>query len=80
MIQVKIKTNTLRDKIVTAEVTDTVISVFQNLGVDVSGAMTNLDGSILSNTDLHNSFAQNGVVDGATVRLNSVVKADGTVA
>ena len=77
MIKVIIKTNTIRDKQVTAEVTDKVISVFEDLGVDVSGSTTNLNGTILSNTDLNASFQANGVEDGETVRLNSVVKLDG---
>ena len=77
MIQVKIKTNTIRDRVVTAELNDSVISVFESQGIDVSGSMTNLNGMTLTATDLNSTFQTLGVNDGETVRLNSVVKADG---
>jgi len=77
MIQVKIKTNTIRDRVVTAELSDSVISVFESQGIDVSGSMTNLNGMTLTATDLNSTFQTLGVNDGETVRLNSVVKADG---
>jgi len=77
MIQVKIKTNTIRDRVVTAELNDSVISVFESQGIDVSGSMTNLNGMTLTATDLNSTFQTLGVNDGEIVRLNSVVKADG---
>ena len=77
MIQIKIKTNTIRDRVVTAEVTSTVISVFESQGIDISGSMTNLNGMTLTATDLNSNFESLGVKDGDSIRLNSVVKADG---
>ena len=79
MIQVKIKTNTIRDRIVTAELSDKIISVFESQGIDVSGSMTNLNGMTLTAIDLNSTFASLGVNDGDMVRLNSVVKADGAI-
>ncbi len=80
MIQVRIKTNTIRDRVVTAELTDKVISVFESQGIDVSGAMTNLNGMTLSVSDLNSTFQELHIADGESVRLNSVVKGDGGTA
>lgn len=76
MIKVLVKTNTTR-KEVTAETTSTPKAVFNEMGVSVSGAVVNLNGTILSATDLNSTFAALGVTDGTTINLNSIVKADG---
>ncbi len=76
MIKVLVKTNTTR-KEVTAEITSTPKAVFSEMGVSVSGAVVNLNGTILSATDLNSNFAALGVADGTTINLNSIVKADG---
>ena len=77
MIQVKIKTNTIRERVVTAEVSDKVISVFESQGIDISELTSNLNGMNLTATDLQSTFQALGVNDGDTVRLNSVIKGDG---
>lgn len=76
MIKVIVKNNTTRTEIVT-EVTKTPANVLEEANVGVSGAMINLNGAHLSVTDLNASFESLGVADGATVNLNSIVKADG---
>jgi len=76
MIQVRVKTNTNRETY-TKEITDTPSSVIQEAGLDISGAHLNIDGIILSATDLQSTFEQLGVEDGKTINLNSVVKGDG---
>ena len=77
MIKVVIKTNTIRGKEVTADVDSTPARVFGDLGVSVAGASVNLNGMILTATDLNSTFEALGVADGATVNLNSVIKAVG---
>ena len=77
MIKVIIKTNTVRNKEVTAETTTTPAQVFNEIGVSVAGASVNLNGMILTATDLNSSFEALGVADGTVVNLNSVIKADG---
>ena len=79
MIKVIVKTNTMR-KEVTAEVGSTVVSVLNELGVDTTGSVTNLNGMTLNATDLCSTFQSLNVNAGDTVRLNSVVKADGGIA
>lgn len=76
MIKLYVKTNTARRE-VTADVTATPASVFNDMGVSTAGASINLNGTILSATDLNSSFSALGVADGATANLNSIVKADG---
>lgn len=76
MIQVNVKTNTAR-RTVTAEVTNTPAKVFADLGFDISNSKVNLNGMQLSVGDLNSTFENLGVADGASVGLNSIVKADG---
>lgn len=76
MIKVLVKTNTTRQEIIT-EATDTPAIVFEKANAGVSGAMVNLNGTVLTATDLNSTFEALGVADGATVNLNSIVKADG---
>lgn len=76
MIKVLVKTNTTRQEIIT-ETTDTPAIVFEKANAGVSGAMVNLNGTVLTATDLNSTFEALGVADGATVNLNSIVKADG---
>lgn len=73
MIKVIVKTSTTR-KEVTTETSATPASV---LGAGVAGAHVNLNGVILSATDLNSTFEALGVQDGSIVNLNSIVKADG---
>lgn len=76
MIKVLVKTNTTRQEVI-AEVTETPAQVFEEANAGVSGAMVNLNGTVLTATDLNSTFEALGVADGATVNLNSIVKADG---
>ena len=76
MIKVLVKTNTTRQEVITA-VTKTPAQVFEDANAGVSGAMVNLNGTVLTATDLNSTFEHLGVADGATVNLNSIVKADG---
>lgn len=76
MISVQINTNTVR-RTVSAELSDTVRSVFDSQELNLQGAMVNLDGMVLSATDLNSTFQALGVQNDKTVTLNSVVKADG---
>lgn len=75
MVKVLVKTNTMRQEIIT-EVTKTPAQVFEQADAGVAGAMVNLNGTILTATDLHSTFEALGVTDGATINLNSIVKAD----
>ena len=76
MIKVLVKTNTTRQEVI-AEVTETPAQVFEEANAGVSGAMVNLNGTVLTATDLNSTFEALCVADGATVNLNSIVKADG---
>ena len=76
MIKVLVKTNTMRQEVIT-EVTKTPAQVFEQADAGVAGAMVNLNGTVLTATDLHSTFEALGVADGATVNLNSIVMADG---
>lgn len=76
MISVQVKTSTTR-QVVSVDTTSTPRDVFNELQISPSGAMINLDGTILSATDLNSSFEQLGVADGQSCNLNCVVKADG---
>ena len=64
MIKVLVKTNTMRQEVIT-EVTKTPAQVFEQADAGVAGAMVNLNGTVLT------------AADAATVNLNSIVKADG---
>ena len=79
MIKVIVKTNTVRGREVTADAETTPAENFADLGVSVSGTSVNLDGVILTATDLNSSLEALGIHDGATVNLNSVIKADGAL-
>lgn len=76
MIKVLVKTNVVRREVVT-ELSNTPNAVFEDLGISPAGSMINLNGSTLYGVDLNSSFSSLGVVDGSTVSLNSIVKADG---
>lgn len=76
MIKVLVKTNTMRKEVIT-EVSNTPAKVFEQADAGVAGAMVNLNGTVLTATDLNSTFEALGVADGATINLNSVVKADG---
>lgn len=75
MIKVHVKAATRQE--VTAEITSTPATVFNDLGISLAGASTNLNGTFLDARTINATFAELGVEDGATVYLNSVVKADG---
>lgn len=79
MIKVLVKTNVLRQEVVT-ETTTTPGKVFEDLGISLLGSMVNLNGTTLYGVDLNSSFESLGVTDGSTVSLNSIIKADGAVA
>jgi hypothetical protein len=79
MIQLNVRTSTTR-RTITTDVTSTPRSVFNEMGIDTSTSMVNLDGAILSAEDFNKSFDRLGVADGSTANLNAIVKADGAVA
>lgn len=76
MISINVRTNTQR-RTVNEDITATPKQVFEELGVDTSTSMVNLNGTILSGADFNKSFEELGVADGATANLNAIVKADG---
>ena len=76
MISINVRTNTTR-RTVSRDITDTPRKVFNDLGVNFSTSMVNLDGTILSGADMDVSFDKLGVADGGSVNLNAIVKADG---
>lgn len=76
MIKVQLKTNTLREDI-NADITSTPASVFDTAGVGTAGSSINLNGTILTATDLNSTFEALGIADGTTANLNCVIKADG---
>ena len=79
MISINVRTNTTR-RTVSVDVTSTPREVFNELGVDTSTSMVNLDGAILSAADFGKSFEALNVADGSTANLNAIVKADGALA
>lgn len=79
MISINVRTNTTR-RTVSADVTSTPREVFNELGVDTSTSMVNLDGAILSAADFGKSFEELRIADGSTANLNAIVKADGALA
>lgn len=76
MISINVRTNTVR-RTVSEDVTATPRQVFDDLGVDTSSSMVNLNGTMLSGADFNKTFEELGIADGATANLNSIVKADG---
>ena len=76
MIRVIFKSNTMRQE-VTKEITDTPKSVFEELGVMTENIVANIDGMVLSATDLYSPFSALNIQPGDEIRLNSVVKLDG---
>ena len=76
MIQINVKTNTAR-KAFTREITDTPISVLNEMGLSTTGTQINLNGTILSAADQNAPFEKLGVQDGQSYTLNVIVKADG---
>lgn len=76
MVQVQIKTNTTR-KTKNVDVNTTPAAIFAESEISTAGAAINLNGTILSATDLQSSLAALGVSDGTSIYLNCVVKADG---
>ena len=76
MLSINVRTNTTR-RTVAYDVTATPRQVFNELRIDTSTSMVNLDGTILSGADFDKTFEELRAVDGATVNLNAIVKADG---
>ena len=76
MISINVRTNTTR-RTVSIDVTSTPRDVFNELGVDTSTSMVNLDGAILSAADFGKTFEELRIADGSTANLNAIVKADG---
>lgn len=76
MITLNVRTNTAR-RTVNKDITDTPRSVFEELGVDTSTSMVNLNGTILSGADFDKTFEELRVADGSTANLNAIIKADG---
>lgn len=77
MIQINLRTNSVR-KTVTAEVTTTPKAIFENEGLSVANAMVNLDGQILSASDLNAPISTLGIADGSgNHHLSAIIKADG---
>lgn len=76
MISINVRTNTTR-RTVSVDVTSTPRDVFNELGVDTSTSMVNLDGAILSAADFGKTFEELRIADGSTANLNAIVKADG---
>ncbi len=76
MIKVFVKTNTTRKEVL-VDVSSSPASVFNDLGVSTASSAINLNGKILTGTELDSSFEALGVADGGSVNLNSIVKADG---
>ena len=79
MISINVRTNTTR-RTVSMDVTSTPRDVFNELGVDTSTSMVNLDGAILSAADFGKTFEELRIADGSTANLNAIVKADGAAA
>lgn len=79
MISINVRTNTTR-RTVSVDVTSTPRDVFNELGVDTSTSMVNLDGAILSAADFGKTFEELRIADGSTANLNAIVKADGAAA
>lgn len=76
MISINVRTTTTR-RTVSEDVTATPRQVFDELGVDISRSMVNLNGAVLAAAELNQSFEALGVADGSTANLNAIVKADG---
>ena len=76
MVSINVRTNTVR-RTVSAEITATPKQIFDELGVDTSTSMVNLDGVRLTGSDFPKTFEELGVADGGTAHLNAIVKADG---
>lgn len=76
MISINVRTNTTR-RTVAEEITATPAQVFENLGIDTSSSMVNLNGTPLGASDFGKTFEQLRVEDGSTANLNAIVKADG---
>ena len=76
MISVNVRTNTTR-RTVSEDITATPRQVFDELGVDTSTSMVNLNGAMLGAADFNKSFGDLGVEDGSTANLNAIVKMDG---
>lgn len=76
MISINVRSNGAR-RTVSEDVNTTPRAVFDELDIDTSTSMVNLDGAPLSAGDFAKTFAQLGVAEGATVNLNAIVKADG---
>lgn len=76
MLSINVRTNTTR-RTVSQDVTATPRQVFNELGVDTSTSMVNLNGTILSGADFDKTFEDLGIADGTSANLNAIVKADG---
>lgn len=76
MIRVIVKSNTDRAT-VTVEANDTPNIAFAAADINPASSVCNLNGTILSATDLNSTFEQLGIADGTSCNLNAIVKADG---
>lgn len=76
MISINVRTNTTR-RTVSADVTSTPRQVFDELGIDTSSSMVNLNGTILTGRDFDDTFEALRIEDGSVANLNAIVKADG---
>jgi len=76
MIQINVSTNTTR-RTVNAEITATPKQVFDDLGINTSSSMVNLNGNFLYAAEFNKPMSELGVEDGTTANINVVVKADG---
>ncbi len=79
MISVHVKTNTTRTTVCT-DINTTPRSVFDELGIETSTSMVNLDGAPFTASDFNKTFEKLGVADGSVTTLSAIVKADGAVA
>ena len=74
MIQVNVRTNGTRRTVTVDPNVGTPKSVFAEIGVGTSNAQINLDGTILTATDLNSTFAALGVADDLTPLLRQTAQ------
>lgn len=76
MIKVIVRANGAPKEIV-AKLSDTPLTVFNELGMDTAGSVVSLNGRFLSSAEKSMSFETLEVSEGRTINLSSIVKADG---
>ena len=76
MIKVIIKTTSVRREI-TANLSDTPRSLFDEQGIDIESGIINLDGAPLCFVELNKPLGELGIAEGAICSLNCIVKAYG---